>query len=54
MIIRIFASSLNWNVKGPMAIQRADPPTPSPIARVSTSRPSCSTYTGQDRVLYQR
>ena len=42
MIIRILASSLNWNVNGPNVIQRADPPTPSPIASVSASRPSCS------------
>ena len=54
MIIRILASSLNWNVNGPNVIQRADPPTPSPIASVSTSRPSWSAYTGQDSVLNQR
>ncbi len=39
-IIRILASSLNWNVNGPSATQRADPPIPSPIARVNASNPS--------------
>ena len=37
MIMRIFASSENWNVTGPNLTQRAEPPTPSPIASVSTS-----------------
>jgi hypothetical protein len=39
-IIRTLASSLNWNVNGPTLIHRAEPPTPSPIARVRISRPS--------------
>ena len=38
-IIRILASSLNWNVIGPIATQRAAPPTPSPIASVTTRSP---------------
>ena len=37
VIIRIFASSENWNVNGPSATQRAEPPTPSPMASVTTS-----------------
>ena len=28
MIMRIFASSENWNVSGPMLTQRDEPPTP--------------------------
>ncbi len=38
--MRILAISLNWNVSGPIVTQRAEPPTPLPIARVTTSRPS--------------
>ena len=54
MIIRIFASSENWNVSGPRLTQREDPPTPVPIASVITSRPRFTTYIGQASVLSQR
>ena len=43
MIIRILASSENWNVNGPSSTQRAEPPTPEPMASVSTSRPTLTT-----------
>ena len=52
--MRIFASSLNWNVNGPTTTQRAEPPTPSPIASVSASSPSWNAYTGQVSVLNHR
>jgi hypothetical protein len=39
MIISTLASSLNWKVNSPIRTQRAAPLTPSPIARVMTSRP---------------
>ncbi len=52
--MRIFASSENWNVSGPRLIQRDDPPTPVPIARVRTSSPRFANQIGQRSVLSQR
>ena len=53
MIMRIFASSLNWNcmpITG-IVIQRALFPTPVPIASDSTSSPRFSPYSGHAKVL---
>ena len=54
MIMRIFASSLNWKVSGPRLIQREEPPTPVPIARVSTSSPRLANQIGHRRDLSNR
>ena len=53
MIIRIFASSENWNVSGPRLTQRDEPPTPLPIASVSTSSPMFANQIGQRMALSQ-
>jgi hypothetical protein len=54
VIIRIFASSENWKVNGPRLTQREDPPTPLPIASVTTSRPRFTNQIGHASVLSQR
>ena len=39
MAIRILAISENWNCMPAIETQRDDPPTPLPMASVTTSRP---------------
>src|SRR4029078_543359 len=49
-----FASSENCNWSGPMEIHREEPPTPVPIASVSTSSPRFTKEIGHANVLIHR